>query len=99
MISFLIHSSLSFRLLEANCSTFQNVCIPTGNSTQIEEEPLDVLKITVLSVIIVLTFLGNVAIIVAIAARGSKLTRQGDQIKIVKIGQNIFENHHLLNNS
>ena len=41
------------------------------------EVGIDFVKIAVLSIIIVLTFLGNVAIIIAIAAKGSrsKLTR------------------------
>ena len=41
----------------------------------LSEPGLDFVKITVLSIIIVLTFLGNIAIIIAIAVKGSKLTR------------------------
>ena len=52
----------------ANCSSIES-------STPIQELPLNYIKIIVLSVIILLTFLGNVAIIFAIAARRSKLTR------------------------
>ena len=47
------------------------------NEIQDLEVGIDFVKIAVLSIIIVLTFLGNVAIIIAIAAKGSrsKLTR------------------------
>ena len=47
------------------------------NQIQDLETGIDFVKIAVLSIIIVLTFLGNVAIIIAIAAKGSrsKLTR------------------------
>ena len=47
------------------------------NQIQDLEVGIDFVKIAVLSIIIVLTFLGNVAIIIAIAAKGSrsKLTR------------------------
>ena len=44
-------------------------------SAEAKEVPLNYVKIIVLSIIIFLTFIGNVAIIFAIAARRSKLTR------------------------
>lgn len=47
----------------------------SGESAQPNEVELDTMKITVLSIIIILTFLGNLVIIIAILARGSKLTR------------------------
>lgn len=47
-----------------------------SSPSEIEDEiELDYVKIAVLSTIIILTFLGNSVIIVAISARGSKLTR------------------------
>ena len=67
-----------------NCSDLMNGTENGNNSdcsgvNQIQdlEVGIDFVKIAVLSIIIVLTFLGNVAIIIAIAAKGSrsKLTR------------------------
>ena len=60
------------RFEESNCTAN---CSSSESSTPIQEVPLNYIKIIVLSVIILLTFLGNVAIIFAIAARRSKLTR------------------------
>ena len=45
------------------------------DSNETKHLQLDYVKIAVMSTIIILTFLGNIAIILAISARGSKLTR------------------------
>eukprot|EP00093_Oithona_nana_P006033 06033.XXX_92108_90352_1 [CDS] Oithona nana genome sequencing. len=65
--SFIEESSSLLTNCSDNCSS--------TDATPIQEIPLNYVKIIVLSVIILLTFLGNVAIIFAIAARRSKLTR------------------------
>ena len=68
---------LNYSFIEESSSLLTNCsdnCSST-DATPIQEIPLNYVKIIVLSVIILLTFLGNVAIIFAIAARRSKLTR------------------------
>ena len=68
--------------LDQNCTT------PTNNSTEntsitlcqdsskiLKDVPLDVTKIGVLSTIIIFTVLGNLVVIIAIAARRAKMTR------------------------
>ena len=66
----------------------QNCTTPTNNSTEntsitlcqdsskiLKDVPLDVTKIGVLSTIIIFTVLGNLVVIIAIAARRAKMTR------------------------
>ena len=66
----------------------QNCTTPTNNSTEntsitlcqdsskiLKDIPLDVTKIGVLSTIIIFTVLGNLVVIIAIAARRAKMTR------------------------
>ena len=68
-------SFLNYSFIEEESYNCTANCSSSESSTPIQEVPLNYIKIIVLSVIILLTFLGNVAIIFAIAARRSKLTR------------------------